>query len=76
MLRKMIDIPDGIYYRGRFRAAMTWSKARGGASQDSQPSQDQETPVASKESGSKPREPAIPVKVNTPALQATPIGSR
>ncbi len=27
MLRKkMISIPEGVYYRGRFRATMVWSK--------------------------------------------------
>ena len=26
MLRKIISIPEGVYYRGRFRATMTWSK--------------------------------------------------
>jgi hypothetical protein len=26
MLRKLISIPEGVYYRGRFRATMAWSK--------------------------------------------------
>jgi hypothetical protein len=27
MLRKIIRIPEGAYYRGRFRATTAWSKA-------------------------------------------------
>jgi hypothetical protein len=27
MLRKIISIPEGVYYRGRFRATTVWSKA-------------------------------------------------
>jgi len=26
MLRQIISIPEGVYYRGRFRASMAWSK--------------------------------------------------
>jgi hypothetical protein len=26
MLRKIISIPEGVYYRGRFRATTAWSK--------------------------------------------------
>jgi hypothetical protein len=26
MLRKIISIPEGVYYRGRFRASLAWSK--------------------------------------------------
>lgn len=29
MLRRIISIPEGVYYRGRFRATTAWSKVSG-----------------------------------------------
>ena len=44
MMRKVISIPEGVYYRGRFRATIVWSKVSRRDGEDNEATVDEERP--------------------------------
>jgi hypothetical protein len=75
MLRKVISIPEGVYYRGRFRATTAWSKVSGRESMDNQVIVDEEEPRGIDEPDRVLRERAISGKLKMAALHLRPAGS-
>lgn len=75
MLRKIISIPEGVYYRGRFRATTAWSKVSGMGSEDNPAILDQERPHGTDDPDRMPRERAVSGRGKTRSLQVRPAGS-
>jgi hypothetical protein len=75
MLRKVISIPEGVYYRGRFRATTAWSKVSRREGEDNSAIADEERPPIIDEEGWALRKRALSGKTNTSALHMRPAGS-
>ncbi len=75
MLRKVISIPEGVYYRGRFRATMVWSKVSRREGEDNAATVDEERPHSIDEPERALRERVISGKTKMSALNVRPAGS-
>ena len=75
MLRRIISIPEGVYYRGRFRATTAWSKVSGREGEDSPATVDEERPHSIDEPDRVIRERVISGKTKMSALHMRPAGS-
>ena len=75
MLRKIISIPEGVYYRGRFRATMVWSKVSRREGEDNAATVDEERPRSIDEPEEALRGRVISGKTKIPALNVRPAGS-
>lgn len=75
MLRRIISIPEGVYYRGRFRATTVWSKVSRRESADDPVIVDEEKPHSIDEPDRVLRERAISGKTKASALHMRPAGS-
>ena len=74
MLRKVISIPEGVYYRGRFRATTVWSKVSKREGEDDPAIVDEETPHSIDEPDGVLRERVISGKTRMLALHIRPAG--
>jgi len=75
MLRKIISIPEGVYYRGRFRATTVWSKVSRREGEDNAATVDEERPRSIDEPEGELRGRVISGKTKIPALNVRPAGS-
>lgn len=75
MLRKITSIPEGVYYRGRFRATMVWSKVSRREGEDNAATVDEERPRSTDEPEGALRERVISGKTMISALNVRPAGS-
>jgi hypothetical protein len=75
MMRRIISIPEGVYYRGRFRATIVWSKVSRRDGEDNAATVDEERPHGIEEPDKPLRERAISGKTKTSALHMRPAGS-
>lgn len=77
MLRRIISIPEGVYYRGRFRATTAWSKVSGREDEDNLTIVDEEAPHGIDDPDRMFRERGISGRTKTkmPVLQVRPAGS-
>ena len=75
MLRKIISIPEGVYYRGRFRASLAWSKVSLRGGEGDSPTADEAASQAINEPDRLLQERALLAKTKTSGLQARPAGS-
>jgi hypothetical protein len=74
MLRKIISIPEGVYYRGRFRATIAWSKVSRRRGEGDLPSEDVGASQAINEPDRLLQDRALLAKTKTSGLQARPAG--
>lgn len=72
MLRKAISIPEGVYYRGRFRATTVWSKVSRREGEDNSAIVAEERPHGVGEPDGVLRERAASGKTNMSALHMRP----
>jgi hypothetical protein len=75
MLRKVISIPEGVYYRGRFRATIVWSKVSRRDGEDNEATVDEERPRSIDEPEGALRGRVISGKTKMSALNVRPAGS-
>jgi len=72
MLRKIISIPEGVYYRGRFRATTAWSEVSKRKGEGDSTIADQEGPYGLDEPDRPLLERAVSGETYTTALQMRP----
>ncbi len=72
MLRKIISIPEGAYYRGRFRATTEWSKVSNRKGKRDSTIGDEEDSYGIDSSGGPLLERAVSGKTRAMALQMRP----
>jgi hypothetical protein len=75
MLRKIISIPEGVYYRGRFRATIAWSKVSRRRGEGDSPAADVGASQAINEPDRLLQERALPARTKPSGLQVRPAGS-
>jgi hypothetical protein len=75
MLRRVISIPEGVYYRGRFRATTVWSKVSRREGEDNPVVADEERLHSIDESDVVVRERVISGKTKMSTLHMRPAGS-
>ncbi|MBN2100048.1 MAG: hypothetical protein JW753_10685 [Dehalococcoidia bacterium] len=75
MLRKLISVPEGVYYRGRFRATTVWSKVSRREGEDNSAIVDEEGTHGVDEPDRVLRKRVISGKNNTSTLHMRPTGS-
>jgi len=73
MLRKVTSIPEGVYYRGRFRATMAWSKVSKRKSEGDSIIADVEGSHGIDEPDRPLLEKVVSGKTNATALQMRPV---
>ena len=74
MLRKIISIPEGVYYRGRFRASTAWSKVSRRRGEGDSPVADVGASQAIDAPEGPLQERALLAKTKTSGLQVWPSG--
>ena len=72
MLREIISIPEGVYYRGRFRATTAWSKASQRKGEADSTIVDEEGPYGLDEPARPLLERLVAGKTRTKPLQMKP----
>jgi hypothetical protein len=72
MLRKVISIPEGVYYRGRFRTTTAWSKASKRRVEGDSTIVDEEDPHRTDAADRPLLERVVSGKTGTEALQMRP----
>jgi hypothetical protein len=72
MLRKIIGIPEGAYYRGRFRATTAWSKVSQRRGEGDSIIVDEEGPYGPEEPDRPLLERLVAGKTRTKPLQMKP----
>lgn len=72
MLRRIVNIPEGVYYRGRFRATVAWSKVSGSDGEDIAVIHGEKRTRAAGEADKALRERGMPGKTRIPALHVAP----
>jgi hypothetical protein len=75
MLRKVISIPEGVYYRGRFRATIVWSKVSRRGGEDNAATVDEERPCSIDELEGALRQRVISGKTKMSDLNVRPARS-
>jgi hypothetical protein len=75
MLRKVISIPEGVYYRGRFRATIVWSKVSRRGGEDNAATVDEERPRSIDEPEGALRQRVISGKTKMSDLNVRPARS-
>jgi len=73
VLRRIISIPEGVYYRGRFRATTAWSKASKRKGEGDSTIVDEEGPYGLDEPDRPLLERVASGKTYTTALQMRPV---
>ena len=73
MLRKVINIPEGVYYRGRFRATTAWSPVSKRKGEGDSIIADVEGSHGIDEPDRPLLERVVSGKTNTTALQMRPV---
>jgi len=72
VLRKVISIPEGVYYRGRFRATTVWSKVSRREGEDDSEIVGEQRPLSIDEPEGALRERATSGKTKASSLHMRP----
>jgi hypothetical protein len=75
MLRRIIGIPEVVYYRGRFRASLAWPKVGHGDGEGDSAALDEGAPQVTREADRLLRDRPLPARTDKLGLQVRPAGS-
>jgi hypothetical protein len=75
MLRRIIGIPEAVYYRGRFRASVAWPKVGRGNGKGDSAALDEGTSQVTREADRMLRDRPLPTRTDKLGLQVGPASS-